>query len=245
MVPPPPTPPAQVGAPAQAGAGGFGERLNSLFQDEARAFSATVPFSGHLTDPTAPLHDAYYVRHRIETVHRIRLTARTDALALAQMVDEDYDCAREWAAYTVEELGHDRLFLSDLAGHGVTEEQALQTPPFPATRRLISHLTTSIMTVGSAAAVAYALFVEWNSERVSEAVVARAEAQYGSERTRGGRQHLGIDAQEDHYTAMVGLAYRIALKTYGEDRIYDLVRQTAEDLRDYFTELYEATVGAA
>src|SRR5947209_3841623 len=63
--------------------------LDALMDAEAVAFLASVPHGSHLTDD-GPLDEAYYLRHRIETVKRIRITARTDAIALARMVEEDY-----------------------------------------------------------------------------------------------------------------------------------------------------------
>src|SRR5262245_2088157 len=121
--------------------------LNDLMEEEAVRFLAEVPFASHLTD-SEPLDIAYYVRHRIETIKRIRFTARTYALALAAMVDEDYEAARPWAAYVAEELGHDTMFLEDLASHGVTAATVDATPPFAATRELIGYLDDNIRRYG-------------------------------------------------------------------------------------------------
>lgn len=219
----------------------FAGRVESLFVDEVREFLENVPYASHLTDPEVRLSERYYVRHRIETVHRIRLTARTDALGLAKMMEEDYDLARDWADYVVEEMGHDRLFLDDLATHGVPEAEALATPPFPATVRLIEHLEETIASVGSIAPVAYALFVEWNSERYSPAVVEKATRTFGGTHTIGSRSHIGIDEAEDHFGVIMLLAYRLSEITCGEEGFRRLVRLFAADLRDYFTELHGAT----
>src|ERR1043165_3309807 len=97
------------------------QELEHVLTRNAALFVSTVPSASHLNDDT-PLDPGYYLRHRIETVKRIRGTARTDALSLAKMVEEDYDAARLWSHYTAEELGHDVMFLDDLAMHGVTRE---------------------------------------------------------------------------------------------------------------------------
>ncbi|MBI3751779.1 MAG: hypothetical protein HY263_09030 [Chloroflexi bacterium] len=198
-----------------------------------------------LTDTATPLDEGYYLRHRIETVRRIRETARTDALALARMIEEDYDAAREWADYTVEEMNHDRLFLDDLEAHGLPGDIVLSTPPLPATERLLRDLESGIREVGSVAAVAYALFVEWNSEQASGSAVKKALAAFGPERTAGSRRHLGIDESEDHSDAMFKVAWRLAESGSGEDALVALVRTMAADLRAYFGELYAATIGPA
>ena len=98
--------------------------LERLLVREGQRFLATVPYASHLTDPTADLNEAYYLRHRVETIKRIRLTSKVDALALACLVDQDYDAARRWSQYVAEELGHDRLFLRDLMHHGYTPGKA-------------------------------------------------------------------------------------------------------------------------
>jgi Iron-containing redox enzyme len=221
----------------------FRARLEAVFRDELDVFVRTTPGAYLLTDPDAQLDERYYLRHRIETVRRIRATARTDALALARMIDEDYEAAREWADYVVEEMSHDRLFLQDLAAHGLWSELVLSTPPFPATRRLLDDLEAGIDRVGSVAAVAYALFVEWNSERASGAAVDKALAAFGPERTAGSRRHVGIDEAEDHSESMFRVAWLLAGRGSDEGELVLLVRTIAADLRDYFAELYAATVG--
>ena len=63
-------------------------RIDSFMAKEVLKIAASVPSSLHLIAERQELNDAYYLRHRIETVKRIRLTSRTDALALAKMVDD-------------------------------------------------------------------------------------------------------------------------------------------------------------
>jgi heme oxygenase-like protein len=223
----------------------FRLRLEAVFRDELEVFARTTPGAGLMTDPGVELDERYYLRHRIETVRRIRETARTDALALARMIEEDYEAARAWGDYTIEEMNHDRLFLADLAAHGLPATIVLSTPPFPATERLIEHLEEAIQRVGSVAAVAYALFVEWNSEQASGAAVAKALEAYGPDRTAGSRRHVGIDEAEDHSDAMFEVARRLTEGGAGEDELIRLVRTVAEDLRAYFADLHAATVGPA
>ena len=139
--------------------------LDRVMEEESEKFFKAVPQSGHLTEESGPLDENYYIRHRIETVKRIRLTAKTDALALARMIDENYEAARDWSTYTAEELSHDRLYLADLRKHGYTDGQVIATEPFGATSAMLRYLETSIERVGSIAAVAYSVFVEWNSDR--------------------------------------------------------------------------------
>jgi heme oxygenase-like protein len=218
--------------------------IDRLLAAETRRFLDEVPSARHLMDTSAPLDDAYYVRHRIETVRRIRLTSRTDAVALARMVDEDYDAARFWSRYVAEELGHDRLYLKDLARHGYSVEQVMAIPPFPSTVAMLDYLAVEIERVGAMAAVAYSVLVEWNSERFSAGTVARAEAAYSAEHVEGSRIHCSIDEEEDHYSEVVGVALRLIRRRGEADTFMRLLCEIAELLRRYFRELHDATIGS-
>jgi hypothetical protein len=220
------------------------ERLDELMTAEVARFLETVPDAAHLTDRTRPLEEAYYLRHRIETIKRIRMTARTDALALALMVEEDYEAARAWARYACEELDHDRLFMQDLLRHGLSEAEVHAVEPFPSTRAMLAYLDRRLGEVGSLAAVAYSIFVEWNSERYSGAVVEKAAEQFSPDHVEGSGSHYGIDQAEDHYRDMIDIAHRLVSRLGDETVLHDLIRDISGLFRDYFRELSEATLGA-
>jgi hypothetical protein len=216
------------------------DRLDEVMEEEAAAFLDRVPGASHLTDDR-PLSEAYYIRHRIETIKRIRLTARTDAMALALMVEEDYDAARPWARYVCEELDHDTLFLADLAEHGVSEAAVNATPLFSATRDMIGYLEDRIQNVGSIAAVAYSLFVEWNSIRYSLPAAKKASEAFSADHVAGSLSHAGIDEEENHYEVMVDIAHALLRKQESEEVLIQLLRNIAELFRRYFEELYHLT----
>ncbi len=217
-------------------------QLNDVMEREAETYLSEVPFASHLTD-TTPLNRDYYLRHRIETVHRIRQTARIDALALARMLDEDYPAARHWGRYTCEELEHDQLYLSDLATHGFTEEQVLATPLFNATGAMLTYMIEALERWGSLAAVSYSIFVEWNSARYSAAAVEKASQAFSVKNVAGSKTHLGIDEVEDHYEVMVDIAYTLVEKDEERERaLFDMIGDYAKFFRQYFTELYQSTV---
>lgn len=212
--------------------------LDEVMEAEAAEFLARVPYASHLTDGQ-PLDIEYYIRHRIETIKRIRLSARTDALALSRMIVEDYDAARLWGRYICEELEHDEMFLADLEKHGVTAAVVDATSPFPATRRTIDYIERHIETSGSIAAVAYSIFVEWNSARYSQPAVLKAAAAFSSEHVAGSHAHLAIDQDEDHYDVMVEIAHRLLRGSDPDDVLVPLIRDLAALFRRYFEELYD------
>jgi hypothetical protein len=217
-------------------------RLDEVMDEEAAVFLSHVPHASHLTDDR-PLDAAYYIRHRIETVKRIRLTARTDALALARMVEEDYEAARIWGHYICEELDHDTMFLADLEKHGVSRATVDATPLFAATRQTIEYIERKLEKNGSIAAVAYSVFVEWNSARYSKPAVVKAASTFSHDHVAGSHSHLGIDEEEDHYASMVDVAYRLLKGSDPERILIPLIRDFAALFRQYFEELYGDTIG--
>jgi hypothetical protein len=205
---------------------------------EGQLTLSSVPRVSHLTGDGAPLDRAYYLRHRIETVRRIRETARTDALALACMLREDYEAARKWARYTEQELNHDRLYLADLHRHGYTTDQVLAVPPMHATVLLLDTLEARIRELGSLPAVAYSVFVEWNSERASAAAVERAAEAFGPGHVAGSRAHLGIDVREDHLATMLDVARAVMRDRHDHAVLAELLHEIGALFRAYFTELH-------
>jgi hypothetical protein len=204
----------------------------------------TVPYATHLTGEEPDLETAYYLRHRVETIKRIQLTAKTDAMALVQLIDIDYDAARPWSEYVAEELDHDRLYMADLRRHGITDEQVAAIEPFPSTLEMLAYLRRQLEEVGPIAAVAYSVFTEWNSARGSAAVVAKAERQFSPQHVAGSKAHIGIDDDKDHYQVMVDIAHRLVVLKGDEQILVQLLQDIAGFFGSYFGELYESTIGA-
>lgn len=215
----------------------FADQLDGILHQEACLAAVTVPRVAHLTSDDSPLDHTYYVRHRIETVRRIRETARIDAQALAHMLAEDYESARSWAAYTVQELNHDRLYLADLAQHGLEESVVLNTVPLASTSALLATLRARMDGYGSLPAVAYSLFVEWNSARASAAAVTRATDAFGRDKVRGSAAHVRIDADDQHGDLMCTIAEQLVRRQTGFAALEFLLREVAAGFRAYFTEL--------
>lgn len=197
-----------------------------------------VPGARHLADESAPLKEDYYLRHRIETVKRIWLTSQTDALALAAMVDEDYESARWWSKYIYQELNHDLLYITDLNKHGLTLEQIAAVEPYPSTVAMVNYIRGQIPRIGSVAAVAYSVWVEWNSDKTSALVVERARSKYSSNHVKGSHAHVGIDINEDHYSIMLDVVHRLIMRNGGDaTSFFAMLRQLTEFVAEYFEEL--------
>jgi hypothetical protein len=220
----------------------FREAVDQLIAEEVRRFLREVPFASHLTDPEEPLAEPYYLRHRVETIKRIRLTAKVDALALASLIDLDYAAARIWAVYACEELNHDRLFFADLQSHGLDTRYVDDLEIFKSTHDLVTYLTSEVHLGRPLAAVAYSLFVEWNSEQFAHRVVAKAEAQFGRDHARGSKAHIGIDDRENHYIVILELARGLVVNQGSFAELRRHIARIGGFFRDYFRELHRATI---
>jgi hypothetical protein len=209
------------------------------------ALFASVRRADHLSSDITELDTVYYIRHRIETVRRIWETARTDALALSSMVWEDYDSARRWAEYLTEEMSHDRLFLLDLAKHGVSPKMVAATAPFTSTQALLGWLQSRISELGSLPAVAYSIFVEWNSKRSAPLALQRATKAFGANYVRGAKAHMSIDDRDGHEDMMLSIADGVmSARGLSNELLGTLLCEIGTFFRAYFAEL-DQFAGAA
>ncbi|WP_050810756.1 hypothetical protein [Burkholderia ambifaria] len=219
------------------------QRVDSLLAGEVDRILTTVPYAGHLISEEQALDDEYYIRHRIETIKRIVLTARIDALALARMIEEDYESSRLWGRYTADELNHDLLFRRDLHQHGCSNETIDGTLPLVATQNLIVYLSRRLEEIGSLTAVAYSLFVEWNSDRVSARVVNRAEHHYSAKHVLGARSHVHFDKNASHYAMILDIMNKLVGRLKDENALFDTLKELATLFCAYFQELHDVTIG--
>lgn len=181
--------------------------INNIMEMELNKFFGEVPYARHLTDKSEPLNEEYYIRHRIETVKRIHMISVTDALSLAHMIEEDYNAARLWAKYIVQEMNHDKMFIADLQKHGVSEKKVWDAIPFKATENMLVFLKDQIDKMGSLPAVAYSLVVEWNADRCASQVVDKVSRTYTPDHVRGARTHVDFDHNHDHYQVILNIVY--------------------------------------
>lgn len=220
----------------------FSELVGAFMTAEMERLFERVPGARQLADDTASFNEDYYLRHRIETVKRIWLTSHTDALALAHMVNEDYESARWWSKYIYQELNHDRLYLADLKMHGITLEQVAATEVFPSTLAMAEYIRRQLPRIGSIAAVSYSVWVEWNSDKTSALVVERAAQQYSDDHVKGANAHVGIDINEDHYEVMLDVVFRLVQRNGGDaTAFFDMLRQLTNFVAAYFEELQAAS----
>lgn len=216
----------------------FRVHVDDVLKNKVKDIFNRVPSVKHLIDRDTDLNEKYYVRHRIETVKRIYATAKTDALALYNMIDLNYDASRLWAKYLEEEMNHDKLFLLDVGKFGVSKEDVINTAPFNATNELITYLERSMRSEGPISAVAYSVCVEWNSEKVAGRVAEKVKSKYGKEYVKGVHAHTKIDENEDHLGEMLEIAEMILnTSEMTIERFSEILLEIMDVLSNYFVEL--------
>lgn len=221
----------------------FASQVDAFMVTEMERLFSRVPGARRLADPRIPLEDAYYIRHRVETVKRIWLTSQTDALALAAMVDEDYEAARWWSKYIYQELNHDLLYLADLQKHGYTLAQVAVIPAYASTRAMVAYIRSQIKEIGAMAAVAYSVWVEWNSDKTSGIVVERAKEKYSSAHVKGSHAHVHIDINEDHYAIMIDVMHKLIQRRGGDALpFFNMLYRLTDFVASYFDELEAETM---
>ncbi|MFI0452585.1 iron-containing redox enzyme family protein [Actinomadura sp. 6N118] len=218
------------------------ERLQKLAQESVERQFDRVPkmrefHTGEWTDRE------YFVRHKTETVLRIRLNNEVDSYALFKVGSKDDALAAKLAQYLAEEYGHENMFTRDLVKFGLTLDELNATPVFPSTAKLMGYLRLAADSRGPAPTTVWDWFVEWYSDRYNQIILNKATEEFGKEYTRGSQTHLDFDEDHDHDELMFKTV-SLAVEGFGsaEEAYQDLV--TYIDLiGDYFAELYEATVG--
>ena len=220
----------------------FDSKIDEIFEKEIKIFFQNIPYASHLTDKNVDLDENYYIRHRIETIKRIKMTSRTDAIALAEMINENYDLSRKWAKYTLQEMNHDLMFMKDLKTHGYTQSQVDDVELFESTKNLGAYLEDSISKYGPIAAVAYSLFVEWNSDRYSKKAVEKAQEKYSERHISGSKAHVHFDEDHDHYQLIMSIAYHLIRDDDHEMQFFQITKDISSLFRSYFMELYQDTI---
>lgn len=185
----------------------------------------------------------YFIRHKAETVLRIRLNNEVDSYALFKVGSKNDALAAKLAQYLAEEYGHENMFTRDLQKLGLTMEALNAMPVFPATAKLMGYLRLAADSRGPAPTTVWDYFVEWYSDRYNQVILDRATAELGKEYTRGSQAHLDFDEEHDHDELMFRTV-SLAVEAFGTpEQAYQDLEVYIDLIGDYFQELYDSTVG--
>lgn len=216
------------------------ERLDRYLDQKMAEWAATVPYANHLE--SKDLNSAWYRRHTIEHVWRIRLSRAAHCKALHAITKISPEAAQLYAEYQAEEMNHDTLFMQDCKALGVTQEELLRTEPFLATRLLQGFFYFVCEHESPIGVVASSYLVEYTTAKLTPKQITALKESVGTDKIKGQLAHINTDMGDDH----AGEMWRILRYLIHSEADVEKVLRYFDDIQTilamYFRELYEATV---
>ncbi len=218
------------------------KRVDAYLDTCIKNFYENVPFARHQLD-SADINLAYYKRHNIETILRLRRKRTIDALALQYFTKVDPMSAKQWAHYTDDEMLHDTLFAADLAKVGVERDEIYSTEPLLATKLLTGYLQYGIEFEGTPIAlIASVYFVEYTTTRTQPKWLDNLEKSLGTEKIKGQRAHVGTDLDDAHDDFVWSVLEKLVHSPADEAKVLAHLQDIDRLWVMYFRELYTLTV---
>lgn len=217
-------------------------RVDAYLDKCIKHFYENVPFARHQLD-SADINLAYYKRHNIETILRLRRKRTIDALALQYFTKVDPVSAKQWAHYTDDEMLHDRLFAADLAKVGVDKTEIYSTEPLLSTKLLTGYLQYGIEFEGTPIAlIASVYFVEYTTTRTQPQWLDNLEKSLGTEKIKGQRAHVGTDLDDAHDDFVWSVLEKLVHSPADEEKVLAHLQDIDRLWEMYFLELHTLTV---
>lgn len=222
--------------------------VDQFIDRQVALFHRTVPEARHFEN--GKINHAYYKRHLIETIWRIRLLRVAESKAIAEIAKRSPEAAQIWANYEREEMVHDALFMNDFLAAGGTEAEFLATEPYLSTKLLAGYFNYLLDHESPLGVVAYSYLVETVNVKLDAGKIDGLRKSYSKKAIKGQIAHTHTDVFEDH-PGEVWEVVRLLID--GEDdvaRLYDYLVENQRILSMYFQEIYneilaDASAGAS
>lgn len=216
------------------------KKLDSYLDKKMQEWKETVPYADHLESKN--INSAWYRRHTIEHVWRIRLSRSAHCKALHAITKISPEAAQLYAEYQAEEMVHDTFYTEDCKAINVTEEEILATEPFLATRLLqgfFYYLTEHESPLG---VVASSYLVEYTTSKLTPKQVEAMKESVGTDKIKGQLAHINTDIEDDHAGEMWRIMRYLILSEEDVEKVLRYFDDIQNILAMYFRELYEATI---
>ncbi|MEU6122467.1 iron-containing redox enzyme family protein [Streptomyces sp. NPDC047123] len=221
------------------------DQVNETLNGYIKKFYTEVPYATHFLN-AKEVDMAYYKRHTIETILRIRRKRTIDAHAIHYFTLHNPAAAKEWAEYTDDEMLHDKLFLADLERLGVGPDEVYSTDPFLATKLLNGYFLYCQEFEGTPlAAIASSYFLEYTTRMTQPDWLDNLESTMGKDEVRGARTHVNYDIDEDHTGDVWNTLMTLVKDDADVQRLLKHFEQLYQLFTMYFVEAYQATRPAA
>ncbi len=220
-------------------------QVDTMLDTMIEKFYAEIPYADHQARGEE-INMAYYKRHNIETILRLRRKRTIDALAIGYFTKRDPVRGAAWAHYVEDEMLHDEWFAGDLGKVGVTKAEIYATEPFQATKLLTGYLQYGMEFEGTPLALLCSVyFVEYTTTKTQPSWVKNLEDQLGREKLAGARRHVGTDIEDEHADFVWGVLTSLVGSPDDEAKVIAHVKTVANLWVAYFIELYQAVVAPA
>ena len=216
------------------------QEIDAYIENKVVEWNATVPFAQHFEGNK--IHDAYYERHLIETIWRIRLLRVVEGKALAEIAKVNTLAAQIWANYESEEMTHDELFAQDLKARGVSRETILSTEPYLSTKLLSGFFSYLLDHEGPLGVVAYSYLVETVNVKMEPKKLSAMKISLGEQSIRGQIAHSHTDTQDDHPGEVWQVVRHLINSKDDIKNLYRYLNEMQEILAMYFREIHKDQV---
>lgn len=221
------------------------KNVDALLDGLIAKFYSEVPYATHQASASGEdFNLAYYKRHNIETIVRLRRKRTIDALAIKYFTKYDPARGAAWAHYVEDEMLHDAWFAADLEKVGVSSDEIYSTEPLLATKLLTGYLQYGMEFEGTPLALLCSVyFVEYTTTKTQPAWLDNLEKILGEEKVAGARRHVGTDLEDDHADFVWGVLSTLVQSPQDEERVIDHIRNVANLWVAYFLELHQSVLG--
>ncbi len=219
----------------------FRHQVHDYLQTLVERFYRDVPYAAKFLNEEKVCIE-YYKRYTIEIILRLRLKRSIDALTIHYFTKCDPKRAKQWAAYTEDEMLHDALFVRDLEALGVTREEIYQTVPLLSTKLLQGYFYYGLEHGGRPlASLCSSYFIEYTTQKTQPKWLDTIAKAYGDDCVKGARAHVSHDSDESHVDFVWDVLSSFIKSKEDEEQVLKHFDHVYTLFALFFTELRNAT----
>ncbi|MEU1602628.1 iron-containing redox enzyme family protein [Micromonospora matsumotoense] len=220
----------------------FKQEVDELLRQMVQQFYREVEGADHLFR-AKDINLAYYQRHVIEIILRLRMKRWIDALTIHYFTKHNPVLAKKWCAYTEDEMLHDSMFAKDLERVGVSREEIYSTEPMFSTKLLQGYFYYGLEHEGRPlASLSSSYFIENVSLMTQPGWIENVEQVLGAGMAKGQQAHVNHDLEDDHTDFVWDVLMTFVHTDDDRRRVVEHITNVYRLFCAFYTELYHRTV---
>ncbi|MEV4843694.1 iron-containing redox enzyme family protein [Micromonospora matsumotoense] len=220
----------------------FKQEVDELLREMVQQFYREVEGADHLFR-AKDINLAYYQRHVIEIILRLRMKRWIDALTIHYFTKHNPVLAKKWCAYTEDEMLHDSMFAKDLERVGVSREEIYSTEPMFSTKLLQGYFYYGLEHEGRPlASLSSSYFIENVSLMTQPGWIENVEQVLGAGMAKGQQAHVNHDLEDDHTDFVWDVLMTFVHTDDDRRRVVEHITNVYRLFCAFYTELYHRTV---